>query len=353
LDLFTVWARIATPAHKAASQDLGKHLRAPQRGSTPACRYPSRSLTRGWPSSRFMRAPLARTAMALISRDELRLSRHDAFQHPDHRDEECPSAHPGDDDRERPFARIDGPSYFSRNDAFQAAWHRDEVFRRRAPYQSRSLRRGTSVDERRIENLRAKRRTLWPPRYTGPPPAVATADEGTAASAARQRRTSFQLRCAPPGRDRCEDLTPGDASSRPSGGTNAVGLELRPLRRRSVGGGLSQRPVPISTSDVTIACLKEPQHDHIQVATAGEQRRIGLGTTSWNHAFEERPLPATRSHLCAPEQRSETSRSRARGAGRRWLTSPRSRKSLGLAAPVWTSNLYSERQALGLPNDWS
>jgi hypothetical protein len=33
-------------------------------------------------------------------------------------------------------------------------------------------------------------------------------DEGTAASAARQRRTPFQLCCAPPGRDRCEDLTP-------------------------------------------------------------------------------------------------------------------------------------------------
>jgi hypothetical protein len=37
-------------------------------------------------------------------------------------------------------------------------------------------------------------------------------DEGTAASTARQRRTSFQLRCAPAGRDGCEDLTPGDAS---------------------------------------------------------------------------------------------------------------------------------------------
>jgi hypothetical protein len=47
---------------------------------------------------------------------------------------------------------------------------RGRVFRWRAPNQSRSLRRGTSVEEKRIEDLRAKRRTRRPPRYNGPPP---------------------------------------------------------------------------------------------------------------------------------------------------------------------------------------
>jgi hypothetical protein len=64
---------------------------------------------------------------------------------------------------------------------------------------------------------------------------------------------------------------------------------------------------------------------------------FALEPPQWNHAFEKRPLPATRSHFCAPEQRLGISRPRARAAGRRWLASPRSRKSLGPAAPVWTS----------------
>jgi hypothetical protein len=60
----------------------------------------------------------------------------------------------------------------------------------------------------------------------------------------------------------------GMPHSRPSGGTNVVGLKLRRLRRRSAVGCLSQRPASVRTFDVTIACLKEARHDHIQVATA-------------------------------------------------------------------------------------
>jgi hypothetical protein len=111
-------------------------------------------------------------------------------------------------------------------------------------------------------------------------------DEGTAASTARQRRTSFQLRCAPPGCNRCEDLTPGNASL----------ATIRRNERRWLGTGTTAKLLrrrqprattrPVRTSAITIACLKEERTTPSKSRQPGEQRRLCLGTTSWNHAFE-------------------------------------------------------------------
>jgi hypothetical protein len=252
-----------------------------------------------------------------------------------HRDEEYPSARAGDDDRERPFARIDGLSCFSRNDAFQAAWHRDELFRWRVPHQSRSVRRGTPVGEKRIEDLRANRQALRPPRYTGPPPrrprrrghccqrcttATHIVPASLRTSGPRSMRRPHAGGCLT--RDHPEERT---LLARNSDHCDAVPLAAASRNARPQ----SELPTPLSLPE------RGTTRPHPSRDRPVSNNAFAFGTTSWNHAFEERPLPAARSHLCTPEQRSVTSRSRARGAGRRWLASPRLRKSLGLAAPVW------------------
>jgi hypothetical protein len=69
------------------------------------------------------------------------------------------------------------------------------------------------------------------------------------------------------GRDRCEDLTPGDASRATIRGNERSWLGTRttamPFRRRQPRATTR----PDRTSAITIACLKEERHDHIQAAT--------------------------------------------------------------------------------------
>jgi hypothetical protein len=69
------------------------------------------------------------------------------------------------------------------------------------------------------------------------------------------------------GRDRCEDLTPGDASRATIRGNERSWLGTRTtaklLRRRQPRATTR----PDRTSAITIACLKEERHDHIQAAT--------------------------------------------------------------------------------------
>jgi hypothetical protein len=217
------------------------------------------------PSSRFMRAPAVRTSGSLTSRADSQLSRHDAFQHQDHRDEECPSARPEDDDRERPFARIDGPSYFSRNDAVQAARHRDEDSRWRASHQSRSSRCGTSVEEKRSRE-HSSESTNFPAaavHWSASAAATATRALPPALRDSDAHRSSFAaaLRAS----SDAKNSRRGMPHARLSGGTNAVGLELttaKLLRRRQPRATTR----PDRTSATTIACLKEGRHDHIQVA---------------------------------------------------------------------------------------
>jgi hypothetical protein len=137
-----------------------------------------------------------------------------------------------------------------------------------SPHQSRSLRCDTSVEQKRIEDFQANRRTLRPPRYTGPPPAAATATRALlpALHDSDAHRSSFaaHLRAAID----AKTSRRGMPRSRPSGGTDAVGLELGPLRSSSAVDSPAQRPAQSGLPATTIACLKEERHDHIQVATA-------------------------------------------------------------------------------------
>jgi hypothetical protein len=109
---------------KAASQDLGKHLRAPQRGKHSGTRLPEPfDDSKGALLSRLVEASVARSSRGLSSiATRFRLNWHDAFQHHDHRyDKFTPGKSGGDDALQLCHANrqaITGTPG-CRNDAFQ------------------------------------------------------------------------------------------------------------------------------------------------------------------------------------------------------------------------------------------
>jgi hypothetical protein len=265
-----------------------------------------------------------------------RLSRHDAIQHQDHRDDKLPTA--------------------------------NSTSRRRLsdlPRETTGFRSNPQQPERRLPAARPN--SVHPPQSPSPDEVAAAFRLARNAIGAFSRidklsgRRGIMVRLRGGHRDEAADSPPGtsehDERSRLTPDTLPHATQPRRcLAPRPTAMAFrdrrdhSQRPVSLgvrgddSRRGLTHECFHERQ--------SGEPQRHCLGTTPWNHAFDECPTPAARSHLCAPELRSGTSRSRARGAGRRWLASPRWRKSLSLAASVCHQNSALGRQALGLPNDW-
>jgi hypothetical protein len=185
-----------------------------------------------------------------------------------------------------------------------------------SPHQSRSLRCDTSVEQKRIEDFQANRRTLRPPRYNGPPPAAATAtrallpalddSDSLRFSFASHLRTAIDAKTSRRGMLHYATLRRNERRWLGTRTTATLFHPRLPLARPAQPGLPTSQSLP-----------ERERHNPSKSRQAGEQRRLCLGTTSWNHAFEERPLPAARSHLCAPEQRSGILRRRPRGAGRR------------------------------------
>jgi hypothetical protein len=197
---------------EAASQDLGKHLRAPQRGTTPACGMPE---------------PLVNPGVAVLEIYEGAGASHCGGGHQPRRAHGSVGTTPsstkttGTKNARRRVQRtmianalsLESTGLHTSAGTTPSKRHGTGTSSfaggsRTSPGRCAAVLPSTRSESRtfeRIDKLSGRRGILV--RLRG-----GHGDEGTAASTARQRRTSFQLRCAPPGRDGCEDLTPGDAS---------------------------------------------------------------------------------------------------------------------------------------------
>jgi hypothetical protein len=253
---------------EAASQDLGKHLRAPQRGTTRACGYPSRSFAPG---------------VAVVEIHEGAGASHCGGGHPPRRAHGSVGTTPSSAETagtRDTLRRVLGTMIANALSLESTGSHASAgtTPSKRHGTGTSSFAGGSRTSPGRCAAVLPSTRSESRPssESTNSPAAAVYWSACAAATATRAllpalhdsdaHRSSFAAHL----RTTIDAKTSrrGMPQSRPSGGTNVVGLELRRLRRRSAVGCLSQRPASVRTFDVTIACLKEARHDDVQAAAA-------------------------------------------------------------------------------------